>query len=124
MTSIEIVHWESGVAIVSMARLLSEHGVREEAKTPLRKAIEDSPHRPLVVLDYDGVTRLTSAMLGAIMAINLRVKRMRGFMRIARLNPDLTVAFSLVKLDKIVPIDDDLASSIERARASNLDEED
>lgn len=59
-----------------------------------------------VVISFENVTHLASAMLGVLMELNKTVKEHKGQIRLASLQPNIREVFNLTALDKVLKIYD------------------
>jgi anti-sigma B factor antagonist len=59
---------------------------------------------PKIVLSFDNVKHVSSAMLGAIMTLNKRIAAAKGELRLSGIHPQLMEVFRLTRLDKILKI--------------------
>jgi|GEM_PF-3320119 len=109
------------VAVIRLKNLMQNQDAVGELKKRLRHLIEGTD-RPRIVLDMEEVSSISSLMLGVIMALNLRIRRQRGQLRLCNLSPDIQVAFALVKIDSIIPIDSDVDDAVEAINGAVEDE--
>ncbi len=107
-----IVNKQGQISVLRLKDLMHEQQAVTQLKHDVRQMIEGTD-KPRLILDMQDVNRISSMMLGVIMALNLRVKRQDGEMRMCHIQPDIMLAFSLVKLDVIVSLDDTLEDSYE-----------
>ncbi len=105
------------VAVIRVKDLMIAQSDPEELKQRLALVIENVD-KPQVVLDMAEVDRISSLMLGVIMALTLRIRRQRGEVRLCNAIPDIQVAFAVVKLDSIIPMDDTLDDALEALEAN------
>lgn len=75
----------------------------EKIKTDL-EAIADRMGHPKIVLSFDGVTHLASAMLGVLMSVNKKVASMKGELRLTNLSPMITEVIKITNLDRVLKI--------------------
>lgn len=68
------------------------------------EALADRMGHPKIVLSFDGVTHLASAMLGVLMSVNKKVTTMKGQLRITHLSPMIQEVIRITKLDKVLKI--------------------
>lgn len=76
--------------------------------------LEEMVGAPKFVVDFHNVQRVSSAVLGVLMGINLKVCRRRGEMRLCCLSRELLEVFVLMRLDTILNIDPTLNESLAR----------
>ena len=78
------------------------------------KAYIQAAERPLVVVDLENVTHLSSAALGMLVTLRTTCTAQNGQLCLARVRKDLVEIFKLTKLDKILKnhgtIEDAIAS--------------
>jgi anti-sigma B factor antagonist len=75
----------------------------EKIKTEL-ESLADRMGHPKIVLSFDGVTHLASAMLGVLMSVNKKVTNMKGELRLTHLSPMIAEVVKITKLDKVLKI--------------------
>lgn len=109
----QLVKRHAGIAVLKLQELMLAHSEKNQMRNKLRDMIE-GVEEPRIVLDMTDVTAISSMMLGVIMALNLRIMRQNGKLRLCNVTTDVHVAFTLVKLDKIIPVDDSLYDSQEQ----------
>jgi anti-sigma B factor antagonist len=69
----------------------------------LRNLVEDSGHRHLV-LNFGRVERLTSALLGQLVALSRTVRRAGGRLAVCEIRPEFHAGFRILGLDKDLPL--------------------
>jgi anti-anti-sigma factor len=60
--------------------------------------------RPLVLIDFYNVDQLSSACLGALLALHKKIKEQHGQLRLANIQPKLMKIFELTKLHEVLRI--------------------
>jgi anti-sigma B factor antagonist len=75
----------------------------EKIKTEL-EGLADKMGHPKIVLSFDGVTHLASAMLGVLMSVNKKVNSMKGELRLTHLSQMIAEVIKITKLDKVLKI--------------------
>lgn len=103
---------EGDVAVVSIleTRILDESnikGLMEEID-----AVVDKKYLLKMVIDFKGVTHLSSAVIGKLMALYKRMLKDKREFRIAGLNPVIRQVFKVTKVDKMIEIHDDLGAAV------------
>ncbi|MHC4414564.1 MAG: STAS domain-containing protein [Planctomycetota bacterium] len=69
--------------------------------------------RPRVVIDFQRVHRLSSAMLGMLVALKQTVEKQDGELRIASVSENIYDIFKLTKLDNVLKICDSPEEAVE-----------
>ncbi len=59
---------------------------------------------PKILLSFDHVTHISSAVLGVLMSLDKKAKAKKGEIRLSNINPTIRQVFSITKLDKILKI--------------------
>ena len=75
----------------------------ERIKEELLELADRSGH-PKMVVSFDNVKHISSAMLGTLMALNKRIKAEKGELRLCGINNELMGVFKLTRLDKVLKI--------------------
>jgi len=75
----------------------------ERIKEELVGVVEQSG-LPRIIISFDNVKHVSSAMLGTLMAINKRTREAHGELRLAGINKQLMEVFKLTRLDKVLKI--------------------
>ncbi len=78
------------------------------------ESLADRMGHPKIVLSFDGVTHLASAMLGVLMSVNKKVTAMKGQLRITHLSPMIVEVIRITKLDKVLKIYDTTDKALEK----------
>ena len=113
----ETDHWVPGLKQIELAKDwdLSVGGqVRYQLKDEIKIQAPKGRHR--VIVDMGGVKYIDSSGLGALVAARVSVIRRGGYLKLARLQPDIQQLVHKMKLDQLF----DLHPSVEAAR-SNLE---
>jgi len=75
----------------------------ERIKEELLDLVDRAGH-PKIIISFDNVKHISSAMLGTLMAVNKRVKDAKGEVRLTGINDQLMDVFKLTRLDKVLKI--------------------
>jgi anti-anti-sigma factor len=59
---------------------------------------------PKILLSFDHVTHISSAVLGVLMSLDKKAKAKKGEIRLSNINPTIRQVFTITKLDKILKI--------------------
>jgi anti-sigma B factor antagonist len=59
---------------------------------------------PKLILSFENVQHISSAMLGVLMSLNKQVKAMGGEMRLAAISSSIMEVFKITRLDKLLKI--------------------
>jgi len=59
---------------------------------------------PKIILSFENVQNISSAMLGVLMSLNKQIKSMGGEMRLAAISNSIMEVFKLTRLDKLLKI--------------------
>jgi anti-anti-sigma factor len=76
--------------------------------------LADKMGYPKIVLSFDGVTHLASAMLGVLMSVNKKVGTMKGQLRLTHLSPMIMEVVRITKLDKVLKIYESTDKAVEK----------
>lgn len=77
-------------------------------------ALAERMGQPKIVISFDGVTHLASAMLGVLMSINKKAATQKGQLRVTHLSPMILEIIRITKLDKVLKIFDTTEKALER----------
>ncbi len=75
----------------------------EQIRGELDQIVEKSP-RPKLVISFQGVAHISSAVLGVLMNLDKKVRARKGELRLACIGGNIRQVFSITKLDKILRI--------------------
>lgn len=75
----------------------------ERIKADLEALVDRLGH-PKIVLSFDGVTHLASAMLGVLMSVNKKITSMKGELRLTHLSPMIAEVIKITNLDRVLRI--------------------
>lgn len=59
---------------------------------------------PKIILSFENVSHISSAMLGTLMSLNKKTKEAGGELRLAAINNNIYEVFKLTRLDKLLKI--------------------
>lgn len=107
-----VVEYTGNVAVVTFTndKILDEADVKaiEESVFPL---IRQSDHT-LLVLNFENVKYLSSAVLGILIRILTAVKRKDGHLRLCGINDKIFDIFKITKLNKVFDIHPDVPEAV------------
>lgn len=75
----------------------------ERIHNELREIVE-AAGLPKLILSFENVQNISSAMLGVLMSLNKQVAKAGGEMRLAHISKSIAEVFSLTRLDKMLKI--------------------
>lgn len=75
----------------------------EKIKGDLLDLVDRCGH-PKIILSFENVRHISSAMLGTLMAVNKKVTSAHGELRLAAIDSQLMEVFRLTRLDKVLKI--------------------
>jgi anti-sigma B factor antagonist len=93
---------EITVAKFTARHLLDEEKMRTIARQ-LRSLGEEVGHRPLV-LNFGGVERLSTELLGGLVALQRRVQEKGGRLALCKIHPQVYEIFKILKLPQVLSI--------------------
>ncbi len=100
-----------GVAIIRLnARELDETKL-QKLTLELGKVVED-PQRKRLVVDLGAVAFLTSTGIGAMIALQKKVKAGGGTLKLCGLNPNIRSLFTITQVDRLFDIQDDADKAV------------
>lgn len=67
-------------------------------------ALIDELSTPQLLLDFSNVDHLSSAALGMLINVNIRIKKKNGEFRLCNIKPQIYEVFRITKLDKLFRI--------------------
>ena len=77
----------------------------ERIKQELEDHIQRVGH-PKLIVSFENVTHLSSAMIGVLMALHKQIAKLKGGLRLAQVSPMIHEVLKITKLDKILKIYD------------------
>jgi anti-anti-sigma factor len=94
-----------GVRIVSFVtdKLLSEGAIQQAGDGLLATAADAAPGEK-VVLSFDGVTFMSSAMLGRLVIFHKKCKQGNVELKVCNIAPDIFEVFKITKLNKLFDV--------------------
>jgi len=75
----------------------------EAIKSEILALVEKSAV-PKIILSFEGVRHISSAVLGALMSINKEISKKQGELRLSSIDKQLMEVFKLTRLDKMLNI--------------------
>jgi anti-sigma B factor antagonist len=92
---------------VTIARFTARHLLDEEKMQTLggqlRSLGEEAGHRP-VVLNFGQVERLSTELMGKVMALHKRIQEKGGRLALCKIHPQVFEAFKIFKLPQVLSI--------------------
>jgi anti-anti-sigma factor len=92
---------------VTFAKFKARHLLDEEKVQVIGKELrslgEEAGHRPLV-LSFSGVERLSTELLGRLLALQKRVQEKGGRLALCKINPQVYQVFKILKLPQVLSI--------------------
>jgi anti-anti-sigma factor len=102
---------------VTVATFTARHLLDEEKMqtigTQLRSLGEEVGHRPLV-LNFAAVERLSTEMVGKLIALQKKVQEKGGRLALCQINPQVYQVFKLLKLPQVLTIFADEQEALQR----------
>lgn len=86
------------------AQLLDQLQI-DRIQTELTRLVENAGH-PKLIVSFEGVKGISSAMLGTLITLNKQVNAADGELRLAHIAPSLMQVFTLTNLHKLLSIYD------------------
>lgn len=99
------------VRIKFLDRNILDDAVIQQIGDEIGQVVEQSV-APKLLLDFQGVEHLSSAALGALIAIHNKVRKKSGQLRLARIDPQIYEVFAITKLNKLFQIHDDCEQAL------------
>lgn len=78
--------------------------VRIEAMRTELEGIVDKSGLPKMVISFENVGHISSAVLGVLMSLDKKMKAKKGELRLAHISPSIKQVFTLTRLDKILKV--------------------
>lgn len=85
----------------------------------LTELVQKNPKIKLVI-NFDKVEYLSSAMLGKLVAVNKAVAEMKGALRLCGIKATIFEIFKITKLNKIFEIHDDVDQAMKSLQTGNI----
>lgn len=67
-------------------------------------ALVEKSSPPKLLLSFEHVTHISSAVLGVLMSLDKKAKSKKGEIRLAHISPGIRQVFTITKLDKLLKI--------------------
>ena len=80
----------------------------------------DKQYLVKLVIDFDKIKFLSSAVLGKLIALNKKITAQKGRLAFCNINPDIMQVFKITKLNKLIPILDDEEKAIKSVTKPGL----
>ena len=80
----------------------------EQVGEELYRLVEEGRHNRLV-LDFSNVDYLSSALIGKLLSLNVKVEARDGNVKLCGIRPEVSDLFHACKLDRVFPISKDAA---------------
>jgi anti-sigma B factor antagonist len=104
------VHGDVRVAYLREARILDEATI-QEIGAALTQLVNQTTDQKLV-LNFQNVKFMSSAMLGKLVALNKLCKNSKVALKLSNISPDIMQIFKLTALDKVFDISPDEATAL------------
>ncbi len=92
------------VHVVEFAEAIVLDQVRIEQIRGELDQIVDSAAQPKLVISFENVTHISSAVLGVLMNLDKKVRAKHGELRLACIGGNIRQVFTITKLDKVLRI--------------------
>lgn len=100
------------------ARILDDATIQEVARELF--AMADNSYRPKIILNFENVDYLSSAVLGKIVAFHKKIKEAKGIAALCQIKPTIREVFKITKLDKVLAIYDTQAAAMKNLRGKKF----
>ncbi len=91
------------ICVQFLDRNILEEAAIQQIGQQLVRLIDQSPN-PKVLISFEKVEHLSSAALGALIAINNKSRQKGGQLRLAAIDPQIFEVFKITKLDQMFQI--------------------
>lgn len=107
---------EDGVTVVGFTdeKILDEVSISEIGQQ-LNALVADADF-PKMVLDFSGVSHMSSSALGMLITLHKRVREKDGRLRLAGIQPAIYEVFVITRLNEIFEIHSSVAEALETLR--------
>ena len=68
--------------------------------------IVDRSGLPKMVVSFENVSHISSAVLGVLMSLDKKIRGKKGELRLAHISPSIRQVFTITKLDKVLKVYD------------------
>jgi anti-sigma B factor antagonist len=99
------------VLTLMAAELLEDAEIDAMEKAIMKKVEESSVSN--VVLNFENVRFLSSAVLRVLVKVNAAVGRSRGKLRLCSIDPKILEVFKITRLDKVFSIQPDVEAAVD-----------
>ncbi len=105
------VNYTENATVVTFTdeKILEDKEIRELKEAVM--SIVDQPAPSNIVLDFDNVRFLSSAVLGLLIRISKKVYEQNGRLRLCNISPNIIEVFKITRLTKVFDIYPDIASA-------------
>ncbi len=113
------VRYAENATIVTLTdeKILEENDIRALQESIM--SVVEQAERINLVLDFQNVRFLSSAVLGLLIRISKKVYERDGQLRLCNINPKIHEIFKITRLTKIFDIYQDLESAVEGLSAAD-----
>lgn len=105
---------QDDVTVVCLDDDMTDRVYLERTNFELHGLVEELD-KPRMVLDLAEMSSITSAVLGVIMGLNLKIMRKKGVLHLCCLTPQVSDVFHLVKLDTILDVHASIDEAVQAA---------
>jgi anti-sigma B factor antagonist len=95
---------------ITVARILDENTIKALAAALFELA--DSGFRPKILLNFEQVDYLSSAVIGKLVQFHQKVAEAKGTLKMTGIKPAIKEIFKITKLDKVFQIVDDPVKAV------------
>ncbi|MBS3733952.1 MAG: STAS domain-containing protein [Phycisphaerae bacterium] len=104
---------EDGVSVVRFVdeKILDEMSISEIGRQ--LEALVNEASRPRMVLDFSGVSHMSSSALGMLITLHKHVREKDGDLRLASIQPEIYEVFVITRLNDVFRIHDAVSEALE-----------
>ena len=115
-----VVNRQGDVMVASFmhSKLLDETNIHAIGVELL--ALVDQNKGLKLIIDFNSVTYLSSAVLGKLMAIHKGISATKGHLVLCGISPNILEVFKITKLDKLFSIDTDMKNALKTIEKKKL----
>lgn len=104
----------TGIHVIHFTQDVSDRLVVEQMNEKFEALLAQEQGKPRFIIDFTDVREISSAILGVMMGMHMKICKSQGELRLSGIRRELLDVIMLMKLDMILNIDTTLDESLAR----------